>query len=275
MRPHTPTTRPDTALGLELRWLGQAGFVIQIENARLLIDPYLSDSLAEKYAGTVYNHQRMMPPPIMPDRLTGIDLILCTHGHTDHMDPATLGPLARANPNAQFILPQYERERALQIGLPEERTTYANPGESHRPLPQHDLQIIATPAAHENFEQDDDGNQRFMGYLIKSTRATLYHSGDTLAVDELLGPLHAHPPDLALLPCNGRDDTRRSRGVPGNMSLDEAINLCQAAGIPRLIPHHFGMFAFNTCPAHALHRASQHKSHPQIIVPTLNTPQQF
>ena len=35
-----------------LYWLGQAGFVLDIGAHRLLIDPYLSDSLAAKYAGT-------------------------------------------------------------------------------------------------------------------------------------------------------------------------------------------------------------------------------
>jgi hypothetical protein len=30
------------------------------------------------------------------------------------------------------------------------------------------------------------------------------------------------------------------------MTFDEARNLCQTAGISAMIPHHFGMFAFNT-----------------------------
>jgi hypothetical protein len=45
---------------------------------------------------------------------------------------------------------------------------------------------------------------------------------------------------------DGRDALRRSNGVPGNFTFDEAADLCRAAGIGELIPHHFGMFDFNT-----------------------------
>jgi len=53
---------PDQAVGLA--WLGQAGFALRHTNHRLLIDPYLSDYLAHKYAGTDFPHVRMMPPPV-------------------------------------------------------------------------------------------------------------------------------------------------------------------------------------------------------------------
>lgn len=47
-------------------------------------------------------------------------------------------------------------------------------------------------------------------------------------------------------PSTARDEFRRSRGVPGNFTLEEAIQFCQAANIPQLIGHHFEMFDFNT-----------------------------
>ena len=50
---------------------------------------------------------------------------------------------------------------------------------------------------------------------------------------------------LALLPMNGSDEFRGSRGVPRNSTFDEALSLCREAGIPRLLGHHFGMFEFN------------------------------
>jgi len=45
-------------------WLGQAGFVFQAGGRRLLIDPYLSDTLADKYRGSATPHERMASPPI-------------------------------------------------------------------------------------------------------------------------------------------------------------------------------------------------------------------
>ena len=53
-------------------------------------------------------------------------------------------------------------------------------------------------------------------------------------------------PDIALLPVNGRDQYRRSHNVPGNFHFEEALQLCLDCDIPYLIPHHYGMFDFNT-----------------------------
>jgi len=55
-----------------------------------LIDPYLSDFLAEKYQGAEFPHLRMMQAPIEPSRLADLDWVFCTHRHSDHMDPGTL-----------------------------------------------------------------------------------------------------------------------------------------------------------------------------------------
>ncbi|MHB9037412.1 MAG: MBL fold metallo-hydrolase, partial [Armatimonadota bacterium] len=75
---------------------------------------------------------------------------------------------------------------------------------------------------------------------------TLYHSGDCVPYNGLPDHLREKRIDVALLPVNGRDSYRKNRGVPGNFSLAEAVQLCEDAHIPVLIAHHFGMFDFNT-----------------------------
>ena len=40
-------------------WLGQSGFLLQWKGKRILIDPYLSDSLTKKYLLTDKPHTRM------------------------------------------------------------------------------------------------------------------------------------------------------------------------------------------------------------------------
>src|SRR5262249_18583760 len=61
--------------GLRFFWLGQAGFLIEGAERRLLIDPYLSDSLAQKYRGTATPHERLMPPQITVEALPPLDLV--------------------------------------------------------------------------------------------------------------------------------------------------------------------------------------------------------
>ena len=57
----------------------------------------------------------------------------------------------------------------------------------------------------------------------------------------------AFRPDVMLLPVNGRSAALAARGVPGNMTLDEAVELGSAVGTGAVVAHHHGMFAFNTC----------------------------
>lgn len=228
-----------------LYWLGQAGFVIDHGGTRLVIDPYLSDSLAEKYRGKTYPHERMMPAPVSVEGLGPVDLVLCTHHHTDHMDPQTLAPLAAANPAARFVVPEAARgEAEKRAGVGGQRLVLMDAGRTASPLS--DVAVSAVRAAHETVETDADGHSRYLGYVIAFGDIRIFHSGDTVAFPGFADEVATHRPALALLPVNGRSETLAANGVPGNLSLDEAVDTCAAAGIPAMIAHHYGMFSFNT-----------------------------
>ena len=86
----------------------------------------------------------------------------------------------------------------------------------------------------------------FWGYAIGLGGQTILHSGDTIPFDGQAAEIAALTPDLALLPVNGRDARRAGHGIAGNLTASEAMALAEAAGVPEVIAHHFGMFAFNT-----------------------------
>ena len=209
-----------------------------------MIDPYLSDHLARKYAGTEFPHTRMMPPPLNAASVRDLDLVLCTHRHSDHMDPGLSGPLAQANPACRFVVPRAELAAITHLGVPQAQLVPVNAGDILRVSDA--LEIRVLPAAHETFLLNSCGEHHFLGFLLRLNGVTLYHSGDTVVYQGLLEKLRQQPVDLALLPVNGRSEHLRERGVAGNMTFAEALDLCRAAGIGTLIPHHFGMFAFNT-----------------------------
>ena len=235
---------------IDLGWLGQAGFLVQTAGHVVLIDPYLSDSLAKKYRGQEFSYERLMPVPISIAEIGRIDAVLCTHRHRDHMDPETLAAVTARHPACRFVVPAAELNHALAIGLPAERVLPIDAGQSlslgEEGRAPHDLVVTAVAAAHETLERDDSHRHRFLGYVIETEGLAVYHSGDTVVYPGLAENLAGLSIDLALLPVNGRDAQRTSRGVPGNMTADEALRLCNAVGIPLLVPHHFGMFAFNT-----------------------------
>lgn len=231
--------------GIRFYWLGQAGFVIATNRFRIVIDPYLSDSLAEKYRGQRFEHDRMMAAPVAPSGLGPVDLVLVTHQHTDHMDPQTLMPIAAANPDCRFVVPRAALAAAQErIGVGPERLIAVDAGEHIEPLAG--LGVTAIRAAHETLERTPEGWHRFLGYVIAAEGARLYHSGDTIPYEGLVEEVSPLRVDLALLPVNGRRAELTQAGIAGNLTLDEACLLAERIGASDMIAHHYGMFAFNT-----------------------------
>src|SRR6184192_877670 len=102
---------------LHLWWLGQSGYLVQWQGQHLLLDPYLSDSLTEKYANSDKPHVRMTERVVAPELLDFIDVVTSSHNHTDHFDLATLGPLMRANSGLKLVLPEANVEyAAVRLG---------------------------------------------------------------------------------------------------------------------------------------------------------------
>ncbi|HLO18279.1 MAG TPA: MBL fold metallo-hydrolase [Anaerolineales bacterium] len=227
---------------LHFWWLGQSGFLIQWQGHHLLIDPYLSDSLTKKYAGTNKPHVRMTERVIAPERLDFVDVVTSSHNHTDHLDGETLIPLWKANPNLRVIVSRaninFAAER-LQVS-PERLTPIHVDGEAIKINP---FAFYAIPSAHETLEQDENGDHRFIGLIIQIGRWTIYHSGDCVLYDGLVERLKKWNIDIALLPINGRDP---ARGVPGNFTAEEAAQLGKQITAGLVVPCHYEMFEFNT-----------------------------
>ena len=89
-----------------LWWLGQSGFLLQWNRKRILLDPYLSDSLTKKYADTDKPHTRMSELVVRPGLLKNISIVTSSHNHTDHLDAETLLPVLKNNPGIKFIIPK-------------------------------------------------------------------------------------------------------------------------------------------------------------------------
>jgi L-ascorbate metabolism protein UlaG (beta-lactamase superfamily) len=226
---------------LHLWWLGQSGFLVQWQGRYLLLDPYLSDSLTDKYAATDKPHVRMTERVIEPERLTFIDAVASTHNHTDHFDPDTLRPLLAANPNLTLIVPEANRSvSAERMNLPTKRFLGIDEAQT---LSAAGIEVTAIPAAHETIERDEWGSLRFVGYVVRCGPWTIYHSGDTVLYDGMAERLADWRIDVALLPINGRDPARR---VAGNLSGREAAGLAHRVGARVAFPCHYEMFEFNT-----------------------------
>ena len=222
-------------------WLGQSGFLIQWKRNHLLLDPYLSDSLTQKYAQTDKPHVRMTELAIDPRRLDFIDVVTSSHNHTDHLDAATLTPLLEVNTHMEIVVPMANQQFASErLNVPAERLRPLGDGQRVRLDP---FYLHAVPAAHETVERDDQERCKFLGYLISFGDWTVYHSGDTVPYGSMVERLSKFSIDVAILPINGRAPERR---VAGNLWGREAAELARQISARRVIPCHFEMFEFNT-----------------------------
>jgi L-ascorbate 6-phosphate lactonase len=225
--------------GVTFTWLGQAGFLMRAGGTTVLVDPYLSERA-----------ERLYPPPLDPSTLTGVDLVLCTHEHLDHLDLPTIVAVAGASPDARFVVPAPVVRQVTNAGVPLERVVAAV---AHEPLFDLAVPVFPIPARHGvdvvdayTYGEELSGGQiRYLGYVVELGGARIYHAGDTIWWPGQEDALRALGVQVALLPINGRDPVREGDNIVGNLDHREAALLADAAGVDLLVPMHWDLFAGN------------------------------
>ena len=230
--------------GLELWWLGQAGFRLRdpAGGPTVFVDPYLAES-----------EDRAWQAPLTPEELAAqADVVLCSHEHVDHLDRPSLRRAA-ATPGARFalVVPRPLLAEAAALGVPPERLVGAQPDE---PLALGGARIHPVPARHGvdvadayTFgEELSGGLVRYLGYVVELGGVRAYHSGDCIPYAGQAERLRSLRPYLVLLPINGRDHFRETeRNIVGNMDPREAGRLASEIGAHTLVPMHWELFDRN------------------------------
>lgn len=168
----------DDAEHFHLWWLGQSGYLLTWKGKRILVDPYLSDSLTKKYAATNKPHIRMSDRVVDPQLLKNISIITSSHNHTDHLDSETLIPVLQNNPDAVMLIPEANRKFVSErIKMPEDFPVGLNDGQN---VTINEFTFHGIPARHNEIERDEQGRCKYLGYVIRFGQWCVYHSGDTL-----------------------------------------------------------------------------------------------
>ena len=170
--------------------------------------------------------------------------------------------IARRIPNAELVaVCDGNPDSASTDRWPESSAWTTTGGMSRHTTPGPDCRFVVPRAELESAAAIGLPDDRTVGV----------NAAQTVPFSGLSERLAAASIDLALLPVNGRDTYRRSRGVPGNMTFEEAVGLCRRSGIPHLVPHHFGMFDFNTVDEAELRRqAAALEGDVQCLLPSMN-----
>lgn len=198
---------------MNIRWIGQSGYILHTATTEIIIDPYFSDVV-----NRVASRPRMVPAPISPADIRA-DAVICTHDHLDHLDPDAISEMPA---DTRFIttcegvekLKTLERYNAVSLQIGDSITVG-------------DIRLTAVFANH---------TVEAFGLIAEAEGTRLYFSGDTL-FDERLFAIAAYHPDFTFICINGK---------LGNMNVQEAITVAKKIGAPVNIPTHYGMFASNT-----------------------------
>lgn len=166
-----------------LTYIGHATTLLRLGEATILTDPMLRRGLGPL--------RRQSPPP-SPDVPNGVDLVLISHLHRDHLD---LPSLRRVRDETPVVLPRGAAGWARKAGC--ERPLEAGPGET---LSVGELEITAVPAEHDGHRGRWGHEIEALGYVIRAGGRTVYFAGDT----DLFGEMSEFGRvDLALLPVWG------------------------------------------------------------------------
>ena len=185
-------------------FLGHATVLIELDGVRLLTDPVLG--------GRVAHLRRHAPAP--DDRATaGVDAVLISHLHYDHLDLPSLRRLGREMP---LLVPAgagaWLRRRHFA------NVTEMRAGDVQRVGP---LSVGAVAAHHDGRRFPGGPRADTLGYLVRGAHA-VYFAGDT-ALFEGMSSLAAGL-DVALLPCRrlGRDARSRPHGPARGRARERA-----------------------------------------------------
>lgn len=223
---------------LKLTFLGQAGTMLEYKGQRLVTDPHLSTFL-ERGATEANPWKRLYPAPTTLEALRP-DGIVISHSHADHLDPWTLKPYYEAGGKAPLVVPAPEAPRA------EAYCPTLTPARAWEGLTIGEFGILPVPCAHTQLHTDDQGRFRELSYEITCGGIRVFFGGDLSLYDGLEAYLATRHFDIMILPVNGADEDRTSRGIIGNVNEVQAAALAKACGAI-LLPMHHDLYAINGC----------------------------
>ncbi|OHB78845.1 MAG: hypothetical protein A2W31_17500 [Planctomycetes bacterium RBG_16_64_10] len=222
---------------LTLWWLGQAGFLVKSPAGKIVvIDPYLSNSAKALGEQNGLNLDRLVPAPLAPAEMVGVDLYAITHSHVDHLDPATLAGYWAAGGTGPYLAPAEAAGKLRELGVPEDQILPTWPNRCHT---LGDLQIRATFAL--PFSGDD---LTHVGYLLRVAGGpSVYFTGDTAYHALLAIAVGPHKPSILVAVINP---------AFRNMGPIEAARLAKELDVELAIPCHYDMFPDNSLPPQLL-----------------------
>lgn len=185
-----------TPQGVEVTYLGNEGFLLQAGETGVLIDALFGDGIPGYQVVPAELREALEAgrPPFGK-----VDLVLATHEHGDHFDPAAVRRFLTANPRAVFLsTPQaVERLRAEGESLGDRVRAILPPPD--RP---ETVQVAGVQVRVFSLHHGQERPTQNLAFLVELAGFKIFHVGDTEVEAAEIAPLSLAEAeiDLALLP---------------------------------------------------------------------------
>jgi L-ascorbate metabolism protein UlaG (beta-lactamase superfamily) len=172
-----PLARPDTGAGqsassLHITWYGHASALVEIEGARVLVDPIWSDRCSP---ASKLGPKRLHKCPISLDEIPPLDAILISHDHYDHLDMETVKALT-ANQTAPFLVPLGVGAHLARWGVPGHRIVELDWKES---VELSGIRFVATEAQHFSGRSFQRNTTLWCSWVIAGKHRKVFYTGDS------------------------------------------------------------------------------------------------
>ncbi len=168
----TPTVGAAPPDALRITWYGHACALVEIDGARLLLDPVWSERCSpSRLAGP----RRLHPSPAPLSDLPPVDAVLISHDHYDHLDAPTVRALT-ALQSAPFLVPLGVGAHLRRWGVPVERIVELDWGEQYELA---GLRLTCTAAQHFSGRAFTRNNTLWASWVAAGPRHRVYVTGDS------------------------------------------------------------------------------------------------
>lgn len=230
-----PTPQAWDANGITAAWLGHSTVLLNFYGLTVLTDPVLFKRIgADTCLGNV-GPKRLVAPALQPRQLPSIDLVLLSHAHMDHLDPATLRALP-GNPHAVTAPATTDLLAGTKLKQPASLAW----GDKTRLSTDHgQIQVQAFEVKHWGARWRYDTHRGYNGYILEREGKKLLFGGDTAWIGSFRSLRSQGPFDLAIMPIGAYEPWVCSHCTP-----EQAVRMANDAGATYLLPIHFKTFAF-------------------------------
>lgn len=235
------------APGLRFTWLGHASVLIEVDGLRIVTDPFFSERASPfSWLGP----KRQTPLPIAVKDLPHIDVVLISHNHHDHLDPASLEQLMRQAGGPPLVLvPAGDAAWLTKRGIAPVQDRQWWQRSDHVGLDGEAVSITFVPVQHwsRHLLEQARNDSLWGGYVIRGRAGQVLFAGDSgYSADfkdmrQRLGPL-----DVALLPIGAylpRPLTQRQ-----HMDPTQALQVHQDVEATLSLPIHWGTLILSNEP---------------------------